>query len=345
MSTTGLPVLYGLMFLPSASGNVISLWFFSRLSRRSSTHIYLMNLAVSNMVVTTGMPFQILFYGYTLYVPYNSTQCSMILQITNILTHCSMCVSVTIFCWIAISRYATLVRYKEQEQDKSASTYEKILFNQILKTFRNTKFAGYLCACVWISFLCSSITLFLMKKNSELDTCCSFEAEFGQGRSDISSITESSCFFLFFFIVVLFYGFFLKHIKKLQNNSCIEKKHLVHKKVKKNITVIMVLLLVCFAPYHLIKFFFVGYHHLQGCQDLRVIVEIKNCFLCLAEFRSCTDPIVYFCLDEAFQKAIRNFFEKPSKGQKEDSTANKLSITEYKLTGRTRYTTTEESCG
>ncbi|XP_073472388.1 probable G-protein coupled receptor 82 [Aquarana catesbeiana] len=346
MSTTGLPVLYGLMFLPSATGNLISLWIFSRLGRRSSTHIYLINLAISNMVVTTGMPFQIYFYAYALYMPYKSIECSIVLQTTNILTHCSMCVSITIFCWIAISRYATLVRYKERAQDISSSTYEKIIFGQILKAFRNPKIAGYLCVCVWIAFLFPTFTLFLFKNNSELDNCCSFEAEFGQEKSQISSVTQSTCFFFFFFIVLLFYGFFIKHIKKLQTNSCIDEKHLVHQRVKKNIAVIMVLLLVTFAPYHLIKFFLVGQYYSWECQELRVLTEIKNCCLCLAEFRSCTDPIVYFCLDESFQKTIQRFLQRNATGQKEDSNMNRLTNTQTPtVTGRVMATTANESCG
>ncbi|KAM9319559.1 putative G-protein coupled receptor 82 [Gastrophryne carolinensis] len=324
MSTIVLPIVYTLMFLPSITGNAVSLWIFGKLNRRSSTHIYLMNLAISNIAVTSGIPFQIVYYAHGGNWQYNSIKCSVVLITTNILTHTSMCVSITIFCWIAISRYATLVKYKDGAQNAPMSIYEKIIYGNVLKTFRNPKFAGYLCACVWITFMCPNIFLFLLMEDAEPDTCCSNpETELGHESDKISSVIQSTCFFLFVSTVFLFYYLFLKHIKHLQANSCIGEKHFIHARVKRNIAVIVVLLVVCFAPYHLVKLFLVGLEPSRECQALTALVEIKNTCLCLAEFRSSTDPIVYFCLDDTFKGKIKSIFTKHC----EDSAAKRASDT------------------
>ncbi|XP_068127188.1 probable G-protein coupled receptor 82 [Hyperolius riggenbachi] len=331
VSTTALPIIYTMMFLTSIFGNIVSIWILTT-SRRSTTHIYLINLTISNMAVTIGMPFHVVFYIQSRYWLYNSIQCSIVLQTQRILTHSSMAVSISIFCWIAISRYATLVRYRARPQN--ASTYEKIIFGRVLKTFRNPKFASYLCGCMWISYLCPSFIFFSVRKELGPDTCCfNEEAELGQERFKISSIIESTIFFIFLLIVLLFYFFFIKHIRNLQANSCIEDKHLVHNRVKKNIIIIIGLLLVCFAPYHVTKLFVAGLEHFQGCHHLSVLVEIKNGCLCLAEFRSCTDPIVYYCLDSSFQKKIQSFFKMYPTNKQDSSAENRYSDTPTTVNG------------
>ncbi|XP_075710874.1 putative G-protein coupled receptor 82 [Rhinoderma darwinii] len=311
---TGLPIVYSLMFLPSISGNIMSLVIFKRLSRKTSTHIYLINLAISNMVVVTGIPFQIVYYSQAENWPYNSVLCSIVYQAASILTHCSMCVSIAIFCWIAVSRYATLVRHKDRMRVAPKTTYEKIIFGQILKTFRKPHFAFYLCAGMWFSLLCPNIIFFLLNLDLAADKHCFHkEADIVQQAYRITTTIESTCFFILLLVVLLFYYFFIKHMQQLQANSCIEEKHLVYTKVKNNIIIIVALLLLCYTPYHISKLILVGFDDSHGCQQLSALIEIKNCCLCLAEFRSCTDPIVYFCLDDTFKNNFPFLLKKCSK--------------------------------
>ncbi|XP_056414139.1 probable G-protein coupled receptor 82 [Hyla sarda] len=326
-TSTGLPMVYALMFLPSIFGNIISLVIFKRLSRKTSTHIYLINLAISNMVVSTGMPFQMAYYSQAQYWSYNSGLCSIVYQAASILTHCSMCVSFTIFCWIAVSRYATIMKHKTRMQVKPKTSYEKIIFGQILKTFQNPQFAFYLCTGVWLSLLFPNIAFFLVNQDLAPDKhCFAKEAQIVEQKYKITSVLESTFFFIFFLVVLLFYYFFVKHIQQSQANSCIGKKHLVYSKVKNNIIVIVTLLLLCFTPYHLSKFLLAGFDYSHGCQKLSALIEIKNCCLCLAEFRSCTDPIVYFVLDDTFKKNFLLFCKKCSKDEEvSSSTANNQS--------------------
>ncbi|KAG9485620.1 hypothetical protein GDO78_008616 [Eleutherodactylus coqui] len=344
ITSTGLPIVYALMFLPSISGNIMSLVMFKRLSKKTSTHFYLMNLAVSNVVLAVGMPLQIVYYSQGQDWPYDSVLCSVVYRGASILTHCSMCVSVTIFCWIAVSRYATLMRHKERVRVTSKTTYEKIISAQILKTFRNPRFALYLCIGVWFILLCPNIIL-LVKQDHAPDKPCK-EMEFIEQRYKATSVIESTFFFVFFMVVLLFYYFFIKYIRQLQANSCIAEKHRVYSKVKSNIIIILALLLLCFTPYHLSKFLLVGYDYSRGCRQLSVLIEIKNCSLCLAEFRSCTDPIVYFCLDDTFKK---NFLRRCGKCSKDEeassSTINRSAIQTPTLSMRIIHSTETKERG
>ncbi|XP_063813410.1 probable G-protein coupled receptor 82 [Pseudophryne corroboree] len=330
ISSIYLPIAYALMLLPSLSGNIISLWIFRSLSKKTSTHIYLINLAISNVAVSIGIPFQIAYYRQAYYWPLNSAQCVIVFQASSILTHSSMCVSITIFCWIAISRYATLVRHKEWPQNITKTTYEKAIFGQILKTFRNPKSASYLCLGVWLTFLCLSITLIIVNQDFVSEKCCfDKEADIGEFALKVSTAVESTCFFLFFSTVLLFYYFFIKHLKTIQANSCIGEKHLIYSRVKNNIIVIVVLLFVCFTPFHISKLLLVGFDYSLGCPQFSLLVEIKNSCLCLAELRSCTDPIVYFCLDDSFKKNVQLLFKKQSTDEEgNSSTVNKYSTTQ-----------------
>ncbi|XP_069802038.1 probable G-protein coupled receptor 82 [Dendropsophus ebraccatus] len=319
ITSTALPVVYALMFLPSIFGNIMSLVIFKRLSRKTSTHIYLINLAVSNMVVSTGMPFQMVYYSQAKRWAYNSVLCSIVYQAASILTHCSMCVSITIFCWIAVSRYATIIKHTARMQ---VTAYEKIIFGQILKTFQKPRFAFYLCIGVWFCLLCPNIAFFLVNQDMAPDKhCFDKEVEVVTWGHKITSVVESTFFFTFFTIVLLFYYFLVKHIQQIQANSCIAEKHLVYSKVKNNLVTIVALLLLCFTPYHISKFLLVGFDYSHGCQKLSLLIELKNCCLSLAEFRSCTDPIVYLVLDDTFKKKFLLFCKKCSKEEEWSSSA------------------------
>ncbi|XP_063301146.1 probable G-protein coupled receptor 82 [Pelobates fuscus] len=335
ISTIGLPIIYSVMFLPSMIGNLITLWIFIRyITKKTSTHIYLINLAISNVMVSTGMPFQIAYYINADNWYYTSAKCSIVITASNILTHSSMCVSITIFCWIAISRYATVVRNVEIMPHTAQTSYEKILFGYILQSFRNPKFAKWLCSCVWIAILCPNVffsSVSLDKKSNKL--CFNEDVEIGKPHIRIGSMFESACYFIFIILVLLFYYFFIKHIENLQANSSIGEKYLVHSTVRRNIIVIILLLVICFAPYHCCKFLLYGLG--TKCQLQSNLVEAKNMLLCLAEFRSCSDPIVYLCLDEVFKKNMQHLFGKAPDNSTNSTQANKRNTIQISFTNAT----------
>ncbi|OCT91678.1 probable G-protein coupled receptor 82 [Xenopus laevis] len=316
-SAIGLPIIYSIMFVVSVSGNLVCLWIFTKfISRKTSTHIYLINLAISNVLVSAGMPFQVAYYLKVQYMPYNSTECRFLTQAGTLLTYSSMCVSITLLCWIAISRYATLVKHDDMMQSVKQTPYEKILFGKFLKSFRNPIFARYLCIGVWIAIACPNVCLATINTdNASNKLCFNEEVEIGKAHMVISSRVQVAFFFLFVLTVILFYCFFIHYLKTLQANSCIDGKFLIYRKVKKNIVVIMALLLICFAPYHFAKLFIYELVSFKNCQLLNISVEMKNIFLCLAEFRSCCDPIMYLCLDDTFKRNFQTLFKKKAEAQ------------------------------
>ncbi|KAE8623014.1 hypothetical protein XENTR_v10005459 [Xenopus tropicalis] len=315
-STIGLPIIYSIMFVLSVFGNLVCLWIFTKFtSKKTSTHIYLINLTISNILVSAGMPFQAAYYLKVQYMPYSSTECRFLTQFGNLLTHSSMCVSIILLCWIAISRYAILVKHDEMTQSVKQTPYEKILFGKFLKSFRNPKFARYLCIGIWIAVACPNVYLVTVTTDHASNKLCfNEEVEIGKSHVVISSRVELAFFFLFALTVILFYCFFINYIKTLQANSCIDGKFLIYRKVKRNIVAIMALLLICFAPYHLSKLFIYGLVTVKDCQLLNISLEIKNICLCLAEFRSCCDPIMYFCLDDNFKRNFQTLFKKKPDG-------------------------------
>ncbi|OCT94718.1 hypothetical protein XELAEV_18012407mg [Xenopus laevis] len=262
-SAIGLPIIYSIMFL--------------EICRKTSTHIYLINLAISNILVSAGMPFQAAYYLKVQYMPYSSMECRFLTQAGNLLTHSSMCVSIILLCWIAISRYATLVKHDEMMHSLTQTSYEKILFGKFLKSFRNPKFAHYLCIGVWIAIACPNVYFATVNTDNASDKLCFNEdVEIGKSHVVISSRIELAFFFLFALTVILFYCLFVHYIKTLQANSCIDEKFLIYRKVKKNIVAIMALLLICFAPYHISKLFIYGLVSFKDCQLLNISVEMKN---------------------------------------------------------------------
>ncbi|XP_029457595.1 probable G-protein coupled receptor 82 [Rhinatrema bivittatum] len=318
-SKAALPIIYSLLLTVGVCGNSISLWLFSsQMNRKTSTHIYLTNLVFSNLLVCGIMPLIIAYYiNGNQWAP-DSMTCKTIIGGVMLTMHSNMYISITILCWIAISRYATLMKHRDSMQESLQYVYEKIFYGRILKKFRQPQFAKYLCTGLWIivMFLTTPIIVYysvIQSDQTQHHTCYNTKTEVGEHLYQISGLVASGVFFFFFAIVLLSYYLLTDHLKKMQTNTCIGKKNLIYKKVKRNIIVILVVLTICFVPYHIFKVAFYALAlNTQDCYQLNYLIELKSFFFCLAVSRSSIDPIVYIFLDKTFKKHLFNLCRKSS---------------------------------
>ncbi|XP_030058211.1 putative G-protein coupled receptor 82 [Microcaecilia unicolor] len=312
-STIALPVIYSLLLTIGICGNSISLWLFLRqMKRRTSTHIYLTNLVLSNLLVCGTMPLLIAYYIKGNQWAANSIPCKTIISGVQLIMQSNMYFSITILCWIAISRYATLMKLGDSKKDALQGSYVKIFYGRILKKFHQPKFAKYLCSGSWITmmFIITPIITYYSVTEYSLNQehiCYNKKAEVGGNLYQISGLVATGIFFLFFTIVLLSYRLMTDQLNKIQTNTCIRKEYLIYSKVKRNIIIILTVLTICFVPYHIFKVAFYVLHQTQDCYTLNYLVEIKSFFSCLALSRSSTDPLVYIYLDKTFKKHLLNF--------------------------------------
>ncbi|XP_019603438.2 putative G-protein coupled receptor 82 [Rhinolophus sinicus] len=314
ISSMALPIIYIFLCIIGLFGNSLSQWvFLTKIGKKTSTHIYLAHLVTANLLVCSAMPFMGVYFLKGLQWEYRSTQCRVVNFLGTLSMHISMFVSLLILSWIAISRYATLM--KKDSTQETTSWYEKIFYGHLLKKFRQPNFARKLCVYIWgvvLGVIMPVIIYYSVVEATEGEEilCYNRKMELGAMISQIAGLIGTTFIGFSFLVVLTSYYSFVSHLRKIRTCTSIMEKDLTYSSVKRHLLVIQILLIVCFLPYSIFKPIFFVLHERQDCKQLNYLIEIKNILTCLASARSSTDPIIFLFLDKTFKKTLYNLFSK-----------------------------------
>lgn len=314
ITSTALPITYTFLCVVGLLGNSLSQWIFlRRIGKKTSTHIYLAHLVTANLLVCSAMPFIVIYFLKGFQWEYQSVHCRVVSFLGVLSIHVSMFVSLLILSWIAISRYATLM--KKDSLQETTSCYEKIFYGHLLKKFRQPNFARKLCIYIWgiVLGVILPFTIYYSVAEAtegEEPQCYNQQMELGAMISQIAGLVGTTFIVFSFLVVLTSYYSFVSHLRKIRTCTSIMEKHLTYSSVKRHLLVIQILLLVCFLPYSIFKPIFYVLYQRKDCQQLNYLIETKNVLTCLASARSSTDPIIFLLLDKTFKKTLYNLFVK-----------------------------------
>ncbi|NXU36144.1 GPR82 protein, partial [Drymodes brunneopygia] len=311
-TTVALPIIYSCLLPAGIPGNFLAAWVFSRKALIQRTqYIYLANLVSANLLVCSAMPFLVAYFVAGHRWPYESMVCRIAHLLGALVMQISMYVTITILCSIALSQYATL---KKNSGTQHSQTIPGNLHRCLLHKFQRPKFAKYFCVIIWLIVLCITVTAITYnvqeKVSGEFPTCYNIRVEAGERPAMIAGSLATLCFFLSFVTVLWSYYSLTRHLSKIQKNTCIGEKHLIYRKVKRNILVIQMILTVCFLPYNIFRPIFYVLLTENDCPRLNYIVEIKNFLTCLAAAKSSLDPVITLLLDKTFKESLYSLFTK-----------------------------------
>ncbi|XP_004461082.1 probable G-protein coupled receptor 82 [Dasypus novemcinctus] len=313
-SSVALPIIYIFLCIVGLLGNSLSQWvFLTKIGKRTSTHIYLAHLVTANLLVCSAMPFTGIYFHKGIHWEYKSAQCKVVNFLGTLTMHVSMFVSLLILSWIAISRYATLM--KKDSTEETTSYYEKIFYGHLLKKFRQPNFARKLCIYIWgvvLGIITPVIIYYSVVEvaKGEENLCYNRQMELGAMISQIAGLIGTTFIGFSFLVVLTSYYSFVSHLRKIRTCTLVMEKDLIYNSVKKHLLVIQIVLIVCFLPYSIFKPIFYVLHQGEDCQRLSYLIDIKNILTCLASARSSTDPIIFLLLDKTFKKTVHNLFTK-----------------------------------
>ncbi|CAD7681995.1 unnamed protein product [Nyctereutes procyonoides] len=314
ISSMALPIIYTFLCIVGLFGNSLSQWvFITKIAKKTSTHIYLAHLVTANLLVCSAMPFMGIYFLKGFQWEYRSAQCTVVNFLGTLSMHASMFVSLLILSWIAISRYATLM--KKDSVQETTSCYEKVFYGHLLKKFRQPNFARKLCVYIWgvvLGIIIPVIIYYSVVEATDGDenVCYNRQTELGAVISQTAGLIGTTLIGFSFLVVLTSYYSFVSHLRKIRTCTSIMEKDLTYSSVKRHLLVIQVLLVVCFLPYSIFKPIFYVLHQRENCQQLNYLIEIKNILTCLASARSSTDPIIFLFLDKTFKKTLYNLFTK-----------------------------------
>uniref|UniRef100_H2ZV47 G-protein coupled receptors family 1 profile domain-containing protein n=1 Tax=Latimeria chalumnae TaxID=7897 RepID=H2ZV47_LATCH len=311
-----IPVIYCILFVIGVLGNSISMWIFTRkITAKKSTHIYLINLIFSNLLMCSVMPLQSAYFLMGHQWTTTSLICIIIMCFVVPVFHANNYVNLITLSSIAISRYAILVKHNESTGETNSFVCSRIICDNVLKKFRDGKFAKRFSVAMWIIVVCTTLPLFLLyafKENKKQDetVCFNERFELRAKLSHTATIFATVFFLLCFLMVLVSYICVAKHVYKSQAHTSIKQNHLVYRKVLRNILFIQIVLSICFLPYHIFRPILITITQNKNCSTLNHLVEVKNLLFCLEALRSSTDPFIYLTLDRTFQKHVHNLMRK-----------------------------------
>ncbi|XP_044231486.1 B2 bradykinin receptor-like [Thunnus albacares] len=250
--------------------------------------IYLSNLAATDLVLVSCLPFWAVNVAHNYKWPFGDHLCRLV----NLGINMNVCCSIYFLVLIVMDRYVALVHPLSHDR------------------FRRPKFAKLCCLLVWgFGLLLGVPTLYF--REAKGDHC------YLKYPNDTIHLLCEGIMFIFRFIlpISIITWCTVKIIQALKNRSVegLNTPRTEHKATTL-VLVVLVAFLICWVPFHLYKILdsLRRVKILKGC-DLQAILHIcSQIFTYLAFFNSVLNPILYIIVGKNFQKKVRELFSQRS---------------------------------
>ncbi|XP_076866063.1 P2Y purinoceptor 11 [Brachyhypopomus gauderio] len=277
-----LPAVYGIEMCVALAGNVFALWLLVTKERRNwhTGVVFSCNLIISDILYALTLPLLIVYYSNGKDWKFGSFTCKM----ERYLFTCNLYVSIFFIMCISINRYLAIVHP---------------FFTRQSVRPKHAKMAS---AVVWVAVAIISAPVLkfagVRDKNNTVSECTTF-ANIDKEDKFIFSlvITIIGCMMPFVVTLASYVGVIWVVLKNA-NITTLEKK-----KVALIVSLVCVLYLISFVPYHILKI--LNYYQ-KGTAKIN-----RNCFLYnayqvsrgLACLNMCLHPILYMAVFDSIRTA------------------------------------------
>ncbi|NXY17596.1 CLTR2 protein, partial [Atrichornis clamosus] len=276
------PIMYLFIFFLGAIGNSISIYVFFQPSQRTSVNIYMQNLAVSDLMFVSTLPFRATYFLLGSRWIFGDVVC-------RIMTYT---LYVNMYCSIYFLTVLSVVRFRA-----IAHPFEH-------GKVTNVKYARITCAAIWVFVLAAASPLLSkgIAGYSNPVKCLDLHPSSTHRLLMMNSFVLVVGFILPFCTIVVCYIFAIRALLKARTPQ--SKRAICHKKALLTIVITLILSLLCFLPYHILRTV-----HLIHSSCSRANLSMHKALvvtLCLAAMNSCLDPILYYFAAENFKAKIRS---------------------------------------
>ncbi|NXA48380.1 CLTR2 protein, partial [Nothocercus julius] len=276
------PAVYLTIFFLAAIGNGLSIYvFFQPSQRKTSVNIYMQNLAISDLMFASTLPFRATYFLLGSHWIFGEVLCRIV----------TYTLYVNMYCSIYFLTVLSVVRF-------IAIVYPFKLWK--VTNVRNSKI---ICTAIWFFVLAASSPL-LSKElagYSHTDKCLDLHPANTYKIFLMNNIVLVVGFVLPFFTIIICYIF---AIKALVKSKTPQQKTVCHKKALYTIIITLILFLLCFLPYHILRTMHLSYNECR--QDNLSLHKAVVIALCLAATNSCFDPVLYYFVAENFKARVRS---------------------------------------
>ncbi|XP_074995704.1 cysteinyl leukotriene receptor 2 [Calonectris borealis] len=281
------PIMYLFIFFLGVVGNGLSIYvFFQPSQRKTSVNIYMQNLAVSDLMFVSTLPFRATYFLLGSRWIFGDIVC-------RIMTYT---LYVNMYCSIYFLTVLSVVRF-------IAIVYP---FQHLKVT--NMKYARITCAAIWVFVLAAASPLLSkgIAGYSNPAKCLDLHPSSTHRLLIMNSFVLIVGFILPFCTIIVCYVFAIKVLLKSKTPQ--RKKAVCHKKALSTIIITLILFLLCFLPYHILRTV-----HLMRSSCSQASLPMHKALvvaLCLASMNSCLDPVLYYFAAENFKARIRSLYRR-----------------------------------
>ncbi|XP_043926488.1 P2Y purinoceptor 14-like isoform X2 [Protopterus annectens] len=290
-TTTLLPVIYSLLFIGSLIMNSIAAWIFFQTNSKKSYVVFLKNIVVADLVMTSTFPFTVLNYAQVSTNVLNQIVC----RFSAVVFYSTMYISIILLALISLERYIKIVKLPEGN------------------IFQNVKYSQIITIVVWVFMFSITVPNMIMNKNNVVlenrMQCASLKTDLGLKWHKFSTYFSMFIFWTTFILMVICYTFVLKAVYESHKNTDVRLSG-GKRKSRRNIFCILGVFFICFVPYHVsrIPFTLSQTEDVFNCRTDKALFYVKEGTLLVSAANVCLDPIIYFLLCKSFTKSVLQNF-------------------------------------
>ncbi|XP_026874231.1 probable G-protein coupled receptor 34 [Electrophorus electricus] len=283
-------VFYSVLFLFGLVGNLLALWVFLFLhSRRNSVRVFLINVALADLVLVACLPFRVLYHALGNHWPLGPHMCKLV----GNLFYMNMYVSITLLGLISLDRYLKT----QWVQGGRGSCGRRWL--------RSSRWSVVSCGVLWaISLMAVVPMITLAEGNEEQGKCFQYKPRTEARSKAYFNLFLVGIFWLVFVVLLVTYGRIACNLLKASRDRPDLPNAMRYARTAKKSFVVLFLFTVCFVPYHSFRGVYVRSQLSDPpCEVRRFVDRINEVMLLFSALNSCLDPVMYFLLSGSVRKA------------------------------------------
>ncbi|KAJ8004119.1 hypothetical protein DPEC_G00155470 [Dallia pectoralis] len=290
-----LATLYALFFLLGLVGNLLALWVFLFLhSRRNSVRVFLINVAVADLVLLACLPFRVLYHANGNHWILGRLAC----KVVGNLFYMNMYNSITLLGFISLDRYLKLKFRGGADRG-------------LAKWMRSGRWSWVACGVLWgMSLLAVAPLIATPEGNEESGKCFQYKNRYEAKWKAYFNLSLVALFWAVFCLLVVSYGKIAMHLLKVSRDKPdLPNAHRYGRTARKSFFVLF-LFTVCFGPYHAFRpvYVFSQLNESPSCDYLRLVDQTNEVMLLFSAFNAVLDPVMYFLLSDSVRKATIKAF-------------------------------------
>ncbi|XP_077088237.1 putative G-protein coupled receptor 34a [Siphateles boraxobius] len=313
-----LAVLYSLIFLFGLAGNLLALWVFLFLhSRRNSVRVFLINVALADLVLVACLPFRVLYHSQGNVWLLGPRMCKAV----GNLFYMNMYVSITLLGLISLDRYLKIIGVRGSQRGCGP------------RWLRGSRWSHVTCVLLWTCSLVMVIPMIaLAEGNEEPGKCFQYKQRKHARGKAYFNLFLVGVFWLVFVVLLVSYARIARRLLRASRDKPDLPNASRYARTAKKSFVVPLLFTVCFVPYHAFRGIYISSQLSDAsCEKQRLMDRTNEVMLLFSALNSCLDPVMYFMLSGSVRKATLQALAQLIHVQHEPATTNS-STTEVRRT-------------